>query len=583
MKIRESGFTLISVMILTSMVGLVVLNSLRDNFIQERLTGNYQKKLNARLVSEKGIFDTYKKVLDELKNKPKSTLQQLINNTLGENDAITGAASQDMTSMTYATRLNTNRDGYLELSSDGKRFEGANNTVALFELISGGSGSTFSTGIIGCEGVSVGSGGRIDSYDSNNGAYTDSLATNESGVTTIHQDADVTLNGGGTLWGSINATGHIDVSAGTTVYGDVHSNKSITINSGPRRSSQDIPAGFSKEITVGGDVLAVGDVNFQQNEIWGVIRTEANLTIGIGGHTYVRNTDSNGFDVMYGGTLNSGSGTVSLHHQQDGIPYTDPRYNSMPNVPSVPEVDPNNLPADHDSSDPEKNCDPIGISSVIGDYADAAALDLTMLHGNTLYEITPVKGEDETVWENWMGDKPALQYPTTEILPTGESVPMYKFKNVNINGGGVKISGGDVFVMVDGDFTIGTSGSTVFEIEPGSSLTLYVTGKVMIKQPLTLREGLSDTDRPAFAIYSSYAGADGVVIDATGTIYAAIYSPHTNANISASGGLMGALRAKTVDVTGSGGIHYDVRLGDIGNVSGSGGTTRLVFKGWRYK
>ena len=41
------------------MTSIIVLSSLRDNFIQERLTGNYQKKMNARLVSEKGIFDTH--------------------------------------------------------------------------------------------------------------------------------------------------------------------------------------------------------------------------------------------------------------------------------------------------------------------------------------------------------------------------------------------------------------------------------------------------------------------------------------------------------------------------------------------
>ena len=57
MNKKQRGFTLITVLILTSMASIVVLNSLRENLVQERLTGNFQKKINSRLLAEKGVFE----------------------------------------------------------------------------------------------------------------------------------------------------------------------------------------------------------------------------------------------------------------------------------------------------------------------------------------------------------------------------------------------------------------------------------------------------------------------------------------------------------------------------------------------
>ncbi len=38
---KQHGFTLITVLILTSMASIVVLNSLRENIVQERMSGNF--------------------------------------------------------------------------------------------------------------------------------------------------------------------------------------------------------------------------------------------------------------------------------------------------------------------------------------------------------------------------------------------------------------------------------------------------------------------------------------------------------------------------------------------------------------
>lgn len=575
---KQQGFTLLSVMILTTMTSIIVLSSLRDNFIQERLTGNYQKKMNARLVSEKGIFDTHKRVLAELASNPVTTLEQLINDTLGENNYITGRAQTD--DMSYATRLGVNSNGLLELSSDGKRFEGANNTVALFRLRKGGAASTFGSAIIGCEGVGLGASGRIDSYNSDEGDYDASTASANSGVTTIHHDSDINLTGAADVWGSIAATGSINLGGSAKIYGDAHANHNIVIDAGP--GSPDLPEGFDSDITVGGDVLAIGNVELMQNQVGGVIRTMGDLYLGSGSSTKVRNQDNNGLDVMYRGELTHRGNALPFQYYQNDVPYTDAMFNQSPNVPSVPEVDPNNLPEDHDYQDPATNCDPIGISTVVDEFKDATASDLLLTRGQTVYEVTPRGGQLVSGWESWMGEEPTALSSYSETLPSGELVNMLKVKDFTVNGGGFKVSGGDVYMLVDGDFTIGTSGTTVFEIEAGSSLTIYVTGKTTIKKPVISEQGMSDGGVPVFSIYSSYIGKDGVVIDATGSLYAAIYAPETDAKVAASGGLMGSIRAKTVSLSGDTGIHYDTRLGEVGNVTTCCGTTSLEFVGWRY-
>ena len=577
---NQQGFTLLTVMIFTVMTSIIVLSSLRDNIIQERLTGNYQKKMNSRLVSEKGIFDTHKRVLEQLDLNPDGTLDQLINDTLGENNYITGSAQTS--DMSYATNLGV-RDGLLELSSDGKRFDGVNNTVALFKLRKGGTASTFGSAIIGCEGVGLGASGRIDSYDSSQGNYDASIASADSGVTTIHHDSDINLTGEAVIWGGLAATGSITLSGSAAIYGDAHANHNIDIQSGGGTS--DVAPGFDSSITIGGDVLARGSVNLVQNKVAGVIRTMEDLTLS--SHAEVLNMENNGLDVMYKrniyfGSENAAGISLPEQYQQNGLYYSDNTFNREPNVPEVPEVDPDNLAEDHDPQDPATNCDPIGITDVIADYTNILSKDLLITRGGPVYELTPRGGQIVSGWEAWMTNKPQALPPFTESLPSGESVKMFKVKNFKVNNGTFKVSGGDVYLLVDGDFTIGTGGTTKFEIEAGSSLTIYVTGKTTIQKPIISEQGLSDTGVPVFSIYSSYAGTDGFTIKADASMYAAVYAPMTDANIEASGGLMGSVRAKTVSLSGATGVHYDTKLGEVGNVTTCCGSTTLEFVGWRY-
>lgn len=579
---KQKGFTLLSVMILTTMTSIIVLSSLRDNFIQERLTGNYQKKMNARLVSEKGVFETHKRVLEELNRKPDATIAELINDTLGENPYIIGRAQSE--SMSYAARLGVNGDGLLELSSNGKRFEGANNTVALFELVNKGAVSAFSSGLIGCEGVKSTAGGRIDAYDSSQGDYARENAIPASATTTIHQDSNVTLSGGASVWGDVSATGDINLSGGATVYGDVHANGNVTVNVGPQngRSSNDMPEGETIYISVSGDVLSNGDITLAQTQVGGVIRAEKNLTLGTGRLNQVLNRDNNGKDIMYGGLL-SVPNSLPAHYNQDGLEYTDSSFNVLPNVPTVPSRPPDTeIDENFDTTDPARNCDPIGIDGHMAGYDESGLEDLSLKQASSVYTLYKNSYVGPSGNPSWGESFPSLS-ARNEKLPTGETVPMFKVKNLNINGGTLKIAANnDVYLFIDGDLDLTANGDSKFEIEPGASLTLFVTGKVTLQKEIIQQQGITESNTPVFSIYSSYANADGIKVNATGDFYAAIYAPKTDALIKASGSTMGSIRAKTVSIDGAGGFHYDTKLGEIGNVSTCCGATKLVFKGWRY-
>ena len=88
----------------------------------------------------------------------------------------------------------------LVLTSTGNRFEGKSEIKIRLKIIPGTSTSGYSTyadAVVGCEGVSLGGSGTVDSYNSNDGAYNSSSAGNEGDVKTIDDTfGDVNLVGG---------------------------------------------------------------------------------------------------------------------------------------------------------------------------------------------------------------------------------------------------------------------------------------------------------------------------------------------------------------------------------------------------
>lgn len=146
----------------------------------------------------------------------------------------------------------------------------------------------------------------------------------------------------------------------------------------------------------------------------------------------------------------------------------------------------------------------------------------------------------------------------------------------------VNVAGGDVVLVIDGDFITGNGGNNIngsVVIDDDSSLTVFVGGKVSlgsnVKMPVT--QTFSSSDRPTFSIFSSYeSDGVGVNVDGGGRVVANIYAPYTKASINSGGNLFGSVRAKFVDVSGDGAIVYP---SNSSPETGNGGGWQLV--GWQ--
>jgi hypothetical protein len=150
--------------------------------------------------------------------------------------------------------------------------------------------------------------------------------------------------------------------------------------------------------------------------------------------------------------------------------------------------------------------------------------------------------------------------------------------------GKMEVSGGDVILLIDGDFSM--AGSTTLTIKKDSSLTVLLTGKVNIgagAKVITEQEGLTTSGHPSLSFYSSFNGVNGVQFSGAANLYAAIYAPLTTVKLSGSGELFGSVRGSTITATGGSGAHYDAGLLQVQNGGTPASSARIVFLGWSYK
>jgi len=635
-KSDQGGFTLVTVLILSMMAGVVVLNSLKDSVVQERLSGNFQKKMNARLISEKGVFDTYNalsQALEDPKNKD-LTLDELINKI--SNEGVKSGDATGISNMSYDVALNS-ISNELTLSSDGTRHKGEAQLEAKFEIIGGTSASPspFAKGITGCEGVLVQGSGVIDSYDSSFGDYDEALTANTRNkndnvtVRALKDSGEIKLSGGADIDGDVITTSSIVFNGSANVSGDVKSNGyielpgnsaiggnasayqyytqssgSVTGNihaNGKVTLSQTTLAGniiSRDEVSVTGGsvkgyVLALKDVTLKQTSIEAGVKTHANYkqTSGTtkGGVRAKANAsltqwgsviDSD--DLRYGGQGSFTGETPNYYN----APY---KISPAPSIIAVPEVE--LITVDDgvlDPNDPNDiTCDPLNIENeilVVDTHAtDAKDLFISGSGQGDIYQLSQSKAKFLTHYGNSSTPLEEIEAVAASFLNKSSYILMYD--NVTIKGHLKLKPGESVTIYVKGNFKMG--GASSLTIPNDSSLTLIIKGALDISagsQVYTPDKGLTSQGIPVFSIYSSYSGTGISITGGTEEIYAAIYAPLTDIQIGSSVGFKGSLLGKSVSVTGAGGVHYDEALGQAksGNNGGVAIPPRLVFKGWQY-
>ncbi|TVU83954.1 hypothetical protein FQP85_09300 [Pseudoalteromonas neustonica] len=573
---KQSGFTLVTVLILTSMASIVVLNSLRENIIQERMSGNFQKKINSRLLAEKGIFEEAKLLQQAFSDDKSLDIDGLI--------AATGTASgrgligEDAT---YNATISKNAAGELEIISLGERYGGdaQSNLVARFGFTPGNSLTPYSDAIIGCRGVSLGGSGKITSYDSTDATY----VGNDADVRTTVHNADVTLSGTGTIKGSVASTGSIVVSSSQSVEGDLWANKDIRF-----------PSGTSVWNTkINGNIFANGNIQLKDMTVNGYVRTEKDLTLNHGVHVNQSNAEL--ADILYGGSLlssasytnNSVVKTLSSSAYVEGL--------KVPNVAGLDPDDPDSIP-----TYAKDKCDPLNISTLSELNAFGPFPDLLLTKNTKKIQIN----EDKAIFTN---NGTVTEYLAKDANVLGaKQENMYFFNDLTINGGSLDaLLAGDsnqkIGIYIAGDFSITGSGESHFKIHKGVSLSLYVMGKIHIRKSPVVEQTvvkLTPSDAYALNIFSGYKSGDGalsckkkdgasdkfgIYIASNADMFATIYSPLTDVRVDAGARYTGSIRGGSVSNCGNGETRYDVALKNMTSGGGSNGGSKITFLGWSYK
>lgn len=528
---KQQGAVLLIVLVFSLLASLLVVTSIRDNLVQERLSGNFQKQINAQLTAEQGMHDSYNALKSTLTKKPESTLEVL-------NNHLANGAAGKIAHSAYTLQKKLTLTPELSVNSAGQHLEAKAKLNALFVLDAPGGNTIFNDAIVSCESLSLTGSSTIDGYDSRKGAYganvTDdqgNSASNKNGkgnVTTVEPNANITLTGNAPIYGDVSATGNVNLTGSSPIIGNVQSNKDVTVGTGTITGNVSAGNNFSlnNSGTITGSVLA-------NNNASTVPSANINGTLQYGGI----------------GTFDKDSHIGSL-------------VNSNPNVPPVPT----------------KSCDPLNISSIMGGFKVAGNSART-IGATQNVTITPTGSSGTS--DNHT-DFPALTSSSENIF--GKDTPVFNLDSLVMGSDGIlNISGGDVTLIINGDFKMG--GSNQLNIAKDSSLTLFVNGEIAFTggtnagndvKSMTLTSG----GKPPVSIYS---GSDKDVTVSGGVpIYAALYAPKAKVNLPGGPDIFGAVRGKSITASGDGKIHYDNALGAANLGTDNAPPPQLVLKNWQY-
>ena len=582
------GYVLVSVLVLSLIASMVVFVSLRENQLQERMSGNQQKMINARLAAERGIAAA----LDHIKTQMASGTDINSIATGGSLLALRGTPDNyrlsDIAYVSADKRLSLLSTGH-DLNNDATA-----QLVGRFELVS--NGSARAKGVIGCEDIQVNGGGFIDSYDSSKGGYdlysnrdsnafvalvngsSENLQGSPSqmpvGLSLINGDF-IAYNGylttkgqGSIVSGNVTANGKVILNGGTSVGGNVIAQGDTTLN-GKSSVGGNVHAGGGftangsgspdQSSSVGGNVSA-GSVRLNGNaSINGNVISDGELVTNGNKDSIVINGSASAASADLKGTIN-GSLTVAADSiatdNGKGRVLGGVNYNAtsrpMNTLPSIPEA---------------------------GELAEYCKQSMTASNPN---ENTWLKGQ--------LGSLPGLNGELTTAIFSGDSFSPYNNKAYSK----FEVTGSSAdnrkTINVTDNTTLYVSGeikltNLTIKVSQGKSLTIKQitggTGKVVdmndvaIVSPDGSALGTANNGGvPPFSIYSD--STDKINIRAENNrnnnspMYAAIYAPLARVTArDGAGELSGSILGKIVEVVNKKGFHYDEALGNAGGGASS--------------
>ena len=531
---RQRGAVLLVVLVVSLLSSLLVFTSIQENQLQTRLSGNFHKKINAQLSAEQGMNESYRALHQALGAEPRIEWERLVQKVPGKGEgAMAGSRFR-------IDLLDASADSKLALQSHGRYLEGNASLNALFALKREPGNLIFQDSVVACEGLSLSGSGLIDSYDSRKGKYGGTNINQNAKVATVSDKANVVLDGHSPIWGDVRATGSVTLNGSSPISGNVNAGSDVIIS-----PSSD------KIVRVSGNVKGGGSLTLKGGRIGGQVAVNGNVSMDWG-------TSIDSGKLSYGG--------AGSFNDQANQKYLDPQYRTHPKLPPVAG----------------QVCDPLNVAALpnspkLANLPPNGPLTLGATQQMVL-TTDPSTGSVTSSNQN----KPGLPLPGKGEL-FGKEQTVYQLDSLNMGSDAKLTIKGDVVLLIGKDFTMG--GSNQLTVEPGSSLTLIVSGKIDLGAGAEVtagKQGLTPAGNPAISIYSAYSGKDGVKLSGNTPLYAALYAPLTEMKIAGSGGLYGAVRAKYLTESGAGGVHYDEALGmaDMGQDQGPPPT--LALRQWYF-
>ncbi|MBK1644526.1 hypothetical protein CKO25_07630 [Thiocapsa imhoffii] len=544
----QRGVALVIGLMLVAVASLGALSMMRGTILQERLTSNQQNKIIANMAAEAGagrFLEWIGKKIEDLEgsNSISITLKEAWENR------------DEIERLRLPQARNANPDfppfGYfwiseepdwtkkpLEVTVIGESWmnELLAETQLLFSVLVTAdlSNEVFhpyaDAGVVGCEGVATRGSGQIDSYNSGAGSYNAANPGRDAHVLTTSPSAMVELTGNAPIYGSVNSTGSVSATGSSPVYGDINATGLVSLKGGG--------------VKVYGNVKTAGDVSFESSaEVHGNVSANGNIAF-------------NNWSARVTGNAKAGGEITSRNN------------NKPPEQHVGGSVQAGSNPGN--SGVAQTPCDPLDVDGIVSEFDDQFSTG-SMNIGPWTYRYLKLSpdGVDyyDPTWnvQSWKTDN-ARTMQDIELF--GRETRFLKVSHFALGqNGSLEVTGGDVVLMVDGDMSIG--GNTEITIAPGSSLTVLLTGKFDLQGSVKVnnQNPIDANGKLPFSLFSSYeqtsnkGNNDGVRLRGNTDFTAVIYAPKSHVSVTGSGSLFGQVRGKSVEATGAGGIHYDVRLG----------------------
>tara|TARA_B100000678_G_scaffold230757_1_gene199275 strand:- start:1974 stop:3575 length:1602 start_codon:yes stop_codon:yes gene_type:complete len=531
--VQQKGAALIVVLSMLTASLMLGLSSMQSSLIDERLAGNYKSASQAQMNAEKAVAE----LLGKLREDEFSPVAPPVE--LGWDEFSDFSNNHPVECLGY--------DGYkqacfLKIDDELGKEEGEyivamgaiDGDMALSEPIFVSikrEGVAVFDGITGCDSVSVTGGGRVTSYDSSLGSWNslsqDSREYSGLLLNTEGSSSDVKLAGGVVVDGGVKVTGNLDVAGGSQVIGNAGVSGSLAVSGGSR---------------VTGDVESGGGVKLN------------------GGASILGNARSDGEIEAKGGSYVGGSAK-----EKEGAGYAGDYAGGECDYVSFGQDDGGGVTLSDEFSRLSESLD-----------EDEALGKLGKNLGNYPFVDWSLSKEGLSAFDKTWNVQDWTDFARSqEATILGKERSIVRVDDFILKNGTLDVSGGDVVLFVDGDFVLGKGGSS-YNIEDGSSLTVFVRGKVDISHGANMDDSktFGSEGNPRLSIYSS---GEDVSFTSSGKGVASVYAPYSDVSVNSGGQFFGSLRGKTLSVNGGGMVAYDIALKDDGPTSSGGG---LEIKSW---